>query len=146
MAAARPANGGRGGLSGRMAAMRIGGRGSALIGEGKTAEKKKSVILNSNIICGRCGKKGHIKRDCPAKCVRCGLQSCGGIKNKDRCMTFGGIPAGLAKIMSAEIKSKILARAKELGVTQRSGNANVCEGRDLAAKVHRRYLEGVQNR
>jgi hypothetical protein len=80
---------------------------------GTNKQSGKSGNGKSNVICGRCGERGHIKRDCPKKCGECGLRSCGGVKG--RCMTKGGIPAGLAKIMQPEIKAMIVKRAKEMG-------------------------------
>ena len=83
--------------------------------------KRQSGNSKSNIICGRCGERGHIKKDCPKKCKECGLKSCGGVKG--RCMTKGGIPAGLAKIMQPEIKAMIVTRAKEMGAAWVMGQA-----------------------
>ena len=75
----------------------------------------KSGNKPSKLTCHRCGKPGHIKKDCTATCPTCGLQRCGGVKNKDRCMTKNGIPPGLAKIISPEIKAEIVAKAKAMG-------------------------------
>ena len=92
----------------------------------------KSGNGKSNIICGRCGERGHIKKDCPKKCKECGLKSCGGVKG--RCMTKGGIPAGLAKIMQPEIKAMIVKRAKEMGAAwaKGQGEAHLFEEQDDA--------------
>ena len=55
---------------------------------GTNKQSGKSGNGKSNVICGRCGERGHIKKDCPKKCGECGLKSCGGVKG--RCMTKGG--------------------------------------------------------
>ena len=81
---------------------------------GRSGQSGKNGNGKSNVICGRCGERGHIKKDCTKKCGECGLKSCGGVKG--RCMTKGGIPAGLAKIMQPEIKAMIVKRAKENAV------------------------------
>ena len=78
--------------------------------------------------CGRCGKKGHFKRDCTAKCSVCGLQCCGGVRDPKRCMVRGGIPPSFRKIMeknegSKAAIAKIEKRAKEMGIT----HANLTE-------------------
>ena len=99
---------------------------------GTNRQGGKSGNGKSNIICGRCGERGHIKKDCPKKCKECGLKSCGGVKG--RCMTKGGIPAGLAKIMQPEIKAMIVKRAKEMGAAwaKGQGEAHLFEEQDDA--------------
>lgn len=79
--------------------------------------------------CYRCGKTGHIKSDCKATCSKCGLQRCGGVKSLgERCMVMKGIPMPLAKVMSAELKTEIIAKAKLLGFHSKwpSGVVNMC--------------------
>ena len=97
---------------------------------GTNRQGGKSGNGKSNVICGRCGERGHIKKDCPKKCKECGLKSCGGVKG--RCMTKGGIPAGLAKIMQPEIKAMIVKRAKEMGAAwaKGQGEAHLFEEQD----------------
>ena len=96
---------------------------SAFTGKSGGASRQggKNGNGKSNVICGRCGERGHIKKDCTKKCGECGLKSCGGVKG--RCMTKGGIPEGLAKIMQPEIKAMIVKRAKEMGAAWVKGQA-----------------------
>jgi len=59
----------------------------------------KLARSSKDVVCGRCGKKGHIKKDCPEKCKACGLKSCGGVKGgAEKCMRLHGIPPRLAGI------------------------------------------------
>ena len=100
----------------------------------------KSGNGKSNIICGRCGERGHIKKDCPKKCKECGLKSCGGVKG--RCMTKGGIPAGLAKIMQPEIKAMIVKRAKEMGAAWAKGQGEAHLFEEMQDIVHQVDMAG----
>ena len=103
-------------LAARVAeALHISG-GAEVLFAAKSSAKPMTAERMKEMVCGRCGKKGHIKRDCKERCKKCGMQSCGGVKaGPYKCVVLNGIPPRLTKIMPPAIKASIIARAKEMG-------------------------------
>ena len=81
-------------------------RGTGSGAAGATALAGWAASGKKQVTCGRCGKEGHLKRDCKETCKRCGLQCCGGVRDPKRCMTCEGIKPAFRKIMERDAGSK----------------------------------------
>ena len=96
-----------------------GARGSSRAGAGQGAaagaQRRASGAATSkaNMQCWRCGKFGHSKSECTARCNHCGLQVCGGVRDAAGCMVKNGFPKDISR-MGPETKAKIEAKAKEM--------------------------------
>ena len=68
-------------------------------------QKGGKKAAGKEVVCGRCGEKGHFKRDCTKTCKAtvgthvCGLKCCGGVRDPKRCMVKHGIPPAFRKVM-----------------------------------------------
>ena len=90
--------------------------------------------------CNRCGEMGHLKANCKKVCSLCGLQSCGGVKSVERCMTKNGIPPRLVAAMKKdakgrEITSMIRKRASEKGWSDPVAAVVVADDDDAEADI-----------
>ena len=57
-----------------------GGKGSG----GKSSSSSYGKKPAGKMLCHRCGKTGHFKKECTQTCTVCGLQQCGGVKTPSK--------------------------------------------------------------